>query len=416
MILFSQIINTRVQYGACYQEADPTSEHIFDQIATDGGFISIPEMGQVLRMIPLQDQLVILAKNGVWSIQAEGGIFSPTSYTVNKVTDVGVIGPDAVVDVEGTIMYWSDSGIYQLQLNEISQAASSGDITIGSIKTFYNEISDDAKARAKGYYDSIRKRVGWLYMNDGTWNFTNFPNHTNSELIFDVQLGAFLKHSHSSKAVDSPYVVGAVLGQESNTTQENNLVVVNGDQVQVNGDDVNEVIDNTITTNTKLKYLTFVPASGLVSFTLSNLADTTFKDWVTENYVSYFQTGWLSFNDWVRNKGIPYLVLHFNRTESGFDGNMDPLTPSSCLVQARWEWTDGASSGRWGSSFQAYRYRRPYVPASAGDTFDTGHTVITTRNKIRGRGKAVSFYMQSEPGKDMQLLGFGLTASGGNII
>ena len=355
---------------------------------------------------------MVLANNGVWSIVSIDGQFTPTSYQVNKVTSIGVAGADSVVEVEGTVVYWSDSGIYQLKLDDVAQKAVVSDVTLQTIKTAYNNISTEAKTNAKGYYDSITKQVGWLFQSDAQWDFTNFPDFCDKELIYDLQLQAFTFNTHSSKTIQSPYVVGAVIGQNLVSNEVINEIQVNGDVVQVNGDDVEEVITSTIQTASALKYLTYVPKSGFAGFTLSNYSDNTFHDWITENYISFIETGYIGFEDWARNKGIPYLICHFERTESGFDVNFDPLTPSSCFIQARWNWSDNEASNRWGTKFQAYRYRRTYVPVSQDDRFETGHLLITTRNKIRGHGKTVSFLFESEESFDMKLQGFAITATG----
>lgn len=108
--------------------------------------------------------------------------------------------------------------------------------------------------------------------------------------------------------------------------------------------------------------------------------------------------------------------MHFNRTEDGFTEALVATSQSSCMVQARWEWTDDAVSNRWGTSFEAYKYRRPYVPVNAADLFETGHELITTKNKLRGRGKAISLYMTSSQGKDMQIVGWAMSVLGATIV
>jgi hypothetical protein len=412
LILFSQILEREEQLGWCYTEADPTAEVIFDQVDSDGGFIQIPELGKVIKMVPLANQIVIFANNGVWAVVSVDGLFTPTSYQVNKVTAVGAIGPDSIVEVEGTVVYWSESGIYQLKLDEVSQQAVVSDVTLQTIKTLYNGIDKSAKENCKAYYDSVTKQVGWLYQSDADWDFTNFPDFCDKELIYDLQLQAFTVHTISSKTVQSPYVTGAVLGQNNVTNQVINEVVVNGDPVQVNTDPVEVTTASTVSSTSKLKYLTYIPSSGFVGFTLSQYTAEEFLDWGTEDFVSYLETGYIGFDDWARSKSVPYLICHFGRTEDGFDVNLDPTNESSCLVRAKWEWSDNVVSNRWGRQFQAYRYRRPYIADGAADRFETGHLIITTRNKLRGRGKSLSLRFESETGKNMVLYGFALDVRG----
>ena len=97
-------------------------------------------------------------------------------------------------------------------------------------------------------------------------------------------------------------------------------------------------------------------------------------------------------------------------------GNLSAVRPSSCLITPRWDFADHTNSGKYASQFQAYRLKRLYLPSSGADTFDYGHKVITTKSKIRGSGKALTFYMESESGKDMQLLGWNIVFTGNTRV
>ena len=81
-------------------------------------------------------------------------------------------------------------------------------------------------------------------------------------------------------------------------------------------------------------------------------------------------------------------------------------------MQSQWNWTDSVNSGKWGTQFQAYRLRRPYIPQSADDTFTYGERVVVTKNKLRGSGRALSLLIESEAGKDMRLLGWAMIITG----
>jgi len=108
---------------------------------------------------------------------------------------------------------------------------------------------------------------------------------------------------------------------------------------------------------------------------------------------------------------MPYLFTHFRRTEQGLtdegnEGGFEPIGPSRCLVQAQWEWTETEAAGRWGVEFQAYKLPRLYTPEDVNDSMDYGYTVVTTKNKVRGRGNALSLNFTSEPGKDCHIYGW----------
>jgi len=413
VIFYTKQIQNPDDFEKCYQEADPTSAEISDVIDTDGGFLSIPEMGAITKLVPLNNQLIILAENGIWSVAVADGAFSPTNYSVTKITEVGADSPKSVVVVEGSVMFWNSSGIYGISLNDISQKAVARDITVGTIKTLYSAINGVAKQSATGYYDSINKTVGWLYSGDSTPDPTNLDKY-NKELIYDLTLKAFYTNTHSSQSTYGSYVVGAVKGQVVTQSTTPLGVVVDGVAVTADSTAVSYPEFVRQGANTRIKYLTYSGASGgLVSFTLSDYNDSGFLDWGTEDYSSYLVTGHSTFGDIARTKGVPYLFTHFIRTETGFSGSdLDVQGESSCLVQARWEWTNSSSSNRWGTAFQAYRYKQLYVPSGVSDTFSTGYDLISTKNKLRGRGKSISLYMASERGKDMYIAGWAMYVVG----
>lgn len=109
-----------------------------------------------------------------------------------------------------------------------------------------------------------------------------------------------------------------------------------------------------------------------------------------------------------RNKYVPFITVYMQRVVEVLEDTAVAQTKeSSCLVQARWEWTTSADSGRWGSEFQAYRYRQ-FFSGDSSASFSYGYSVITTRNKLRGKGRSLSLRFRTEPFKDCQLLGWGL--------
>jgi hypothetical protein len=104
------------------------------------------------------------------------------------------------------------------------------------------------------------------------------------------------------------------------------------------------------------------------------------------------------------------LPMHFRRTENGVvtddNGDLVPANQSSCMVQAQWEWANSSNSGKWSRPWQAYRYKRAYIPANGADPYDTGFYTIVSKTKIRGFGKVLSLYISTEPEKDCKLLGW----------
>lgn len=426
-ILFSQIIEDLDKVGRCYQSADPTSEVVSDLVATDGGVIVIPEVGVIRRLEPVRDSLVIFADNGVWQLKGDTDAgFTADAFNITKITNVGAVNDDSIVTAEGTVFYWSDGGIYALSADQATGLLQAQNITETTIQTAYQSISSAARINATGTYDPVSKRVSWLYNSNPSYVGGSEVNKYDSELVFDVVLTAFYKNTISSLASNSPYVAGYVVTPNLIRSDIAYNVVNNNVQVQNNAVDVVVNVETPTIGSTSVKYLTVVPQSdGLNSkLTYSLYTNSDFYDWKTAdgtgvNFVSYLWTGHELMGDTQRPKQATYLTTHFSKTETGFVTSGSDLVlenPSGCTYQARWDFSDSSNSGRWTSKLPAYRFNRNYIPSGAGDTFDYGFDVITTKNKLRGHGRALSLYFESETGKDCEILGWAISYTGNSIV
>lgn len=77
-------------------------------------------------------------------------------------------------------------------------------------------------------------------------------------------------------------------------------------------------------------------------------------------------------------------------------------------MQARWDWADATHSGKWGVARQVYRQARPFIIADEDGPFSDGMPVVVTRNKVRGRGRALSLKFECQPGEDAHILGWSI--------
>jgi hypothetical protein len=166
-----------------------------------------------------------------------------------------------------------------------------------------------------------------------------------------------------------------------------------------------------------LRYLAVHIEGGIPYYTVAYYNEATWLDWVSKDGVgvdafAFCLTGDSTFGDSGMEKQIPYLIMHFVRTEEGVNSDLTPAHQSSCLMRGQWSFANSIVSNKWSPLTQAYRYRKVRYSESIADTFDTGFEVITTRNKLRGRGKAFALYFETEPGKDLQILGWNLTLNG----
>lgn len=247
-----------------------------------------------------------------------------------------------------------------------------------------------------------------------------FQTTYNRELIFDVTLGAFsiYEMDHSTTTFPrihdylelSGYTVGT---EQANVVDNNGVIVTDGSGNPVTVDAIVSAARTTDPREERFKFL--VTKSN--KWTLAEYKDYSFYDWVTvntvgESYDSYLITGYNLAGDMARHKQAIYLQIFCKRTEEAYTlvGNTIGLNrQSSCMVQAQWDWCDSNAQGKWGTAFQTYRmFKKLPASPSVGDVLDYGDTVIVTKNKLRGRGKALSLYIYSEAGKDLKLLGWNL--------
>lgn len=415
-IFFSQVARTKEKFSNCYQANDPTNPDISDLLDTDGGTIHIPEASNITKLVATSRSLLVFAENGIWEISGENAGFIATAYQISKVTGIGVSNPNTVVDTGGTIVYWAKTGIHAISPDPTTGRYSTENISLTTIQTFYNSIPDIAKLNARGFYDERLNTVRWIYNDSGTYSETNYINHYTKQLNLSLTLKAFYTYSISSLISGSPFITDFVQVPGYSLTGVNFDVYASADQVITTGNTIITTGKNNTSRSGTYNYLTFTGSS----FTVSKYSNTTFLDWKTANsvgvdYSSYLLTGYEILGDIAHIKQVPYVVFYLSRTEDGFTQVGSDLVidnPSSCLVQAQWDWCDSLNSGKWGVQFQAYRLLRPYIPSGAGDTFDYGDSVITTKNKLRGSGRALSLKIQSEAGKDMKLLGWSMDITG----
>lgn len=410
-LFFSKLVKNPADATECYQEGDPTSKDYPDIVDTDGGFIRLNDAYGISKMVNLGDSLMILASNGVWRVTgtSDNG-FTATQFRVEKISDRGSINSNSAVVVDNSITYWSDDGIYIVRRNEVGDWVSSS-ITINKIQRLYEGITEESKLTANGNYDPYERKVRWVYD-----NIVN-SNVETRELILDVVLQAFYVNRIKSVGNDGPKVVSIIRAIPWEINEVRDQVTVNGDDVTVQGEDVYIVLtDRVDTLRGELSYVTAITTGPNLQFTFSNYTDNGFVDWKTYNGVgvdaeAFLVTSYLSGTDFQRSKQIPYITIHLRRTETGYDGNMNPSTPSSCITQARWDWSNSTKSGKWGREFQAYRYRRAYIPSSPSDNHNDGFDTVVTKNKLRGSGKVLSLKFRTEPGKDLHLYGWSMVFS-----
>jgi hypothetical protein len=390
-VAFSQLVSYRQQASQCYQAADPTSSEDSEVVATDGGIIRISEATNITGMASVGNSLLIFAENGVWQIIGGSDFgFSAENYQVVKITERGCVSPQSIVNIGESIMYWASDGIYLCESSE-SGFFVARDLTGTTIKTFYNGIS--SKQSSFGAYDTFENVVSWTY-GDGdelsykpsfqAW-YVNKIASTNLKIRGSVEV--------------SPFVGGKLI----------ETITVEGVTVTVDAEDVVVTTGIKLDKKTETKYLTIRPDNN--TFTFSSYNATNFVDWECvsdfgEDAYAFMRGAHFTGGAGNLAKQSPYITFHFNKTEEGYDSEYEPINPSSCLVQASWDWSNSDNSNKQGREFQAYRFRRHYMPTDNTDEFNNGYETVVSKSKVRGRGKALSVLIKTEPLKNCQLIGW----------
>ncbi len=432
-IFFSQIVNDIDNAGKCYQNQDPTAQDLNALLATDGGVIHIADMGQVYRMIPVGQDLMLIAANGIWAVSGTvGANFTADSFSVRKVTDLGTTSANSVLEAAGNLFYWNSGGIYMITSGSIDNQITIQRITQDKIQNFYDDISEKARAYTRGWHDQYENRIYWFYNDTEAYDAVNFRFSYNRVLALDLTLQAFFTYTISDLAANTPFVAGMTQKEAGSEAIISYNVVQGLGSSKLNvvqsGDNVVEDIAFPSFTNVNLKMLTFqIAFDGNYEYTFSEFKDKGYADWKTwdqtvnnasntgANFTSHLQMGWQMYGDPIRVKKITGLSSYFNRTETGYslvDGDIIFDNPSGCFVQTRWDWT-GTDVGRWTKLEEAYRLNRTYIPADENDPFTYGFDIVQTKLRMRGKGKSFSVRYSSEDGKDFQLIGFGVNVRAG---
>jgi len=384
-VYYSQVMegNSISSISECYQQNDPTSEHVSDLLATDGGTVQVDNATEIVQIKKFSSGVLIYAKNGVWYLGGTEGGFTATNFSLTLVHEAGCVSPQAVVTSEATQYYWSDEGVYAIALNEYGKPIAQN-IVEGVLQSYYNDIPAIAKAKASGAYNRVKKQIEWIYPTTAQTGATNYKYACGSALVLDTRTGGMWPQEYNASVSES---AGNFLASIVNTTQ---------------GSEDEDSMFVSVVTGTPSSTQTY-------SLQMVTKTDMDFQDFGSNYTTAYIETGYETLDKPSNKKVAPYITTHFLQTEENWvsdgSGGLELDLQSGCQMRAKWDWNNSDSNGRWSPAQQAYRFRRVFVPDVAG-AFNSGEQVITTKNKMLGRGSALSVRFEQEAGKDMKLLGY----------
>lgn len=392
--------------GECFQQNDPTSEFLSDLLDTDGGYVNIPEAHNIRKLHTFGPDLYVFAENGVWRIGGVDDVFRATEYSVNKIGEDGIVTANSFISANGKPYWWSNSGIFTIGIDQSTGGIISQNMSVSTIQTFWDNIGAEERSRVQGSYDDVKRRVFWAYPSSGEAS----ENKLNEILIWDEILGAFFPWSISDQDTDTDYMVGLAFSNGSGTTTITyNVVDSSGNQIVDSS--LNDVViqrEGQSLSSALLKVVYRDGTTGAIGF--AEFSGTDFLDWGDAAYTSYAETAYNFLGAGMTKKNVPYILTFMKTTETGWEANQagdgyDPLRPSSLFLKSKWDFRETPNTGRQ----QCYRLKYPVsVDTSELGTWAYPEEVVTSRLKIRGRGRVVVLRWESESGYDFHLLGWSM--------
>ena len=382
-IYFSQILTDLSKAGKCYQEQDPTDESLSDLLATDGGVIEIPEIGNVVFIATTKTDLVIFATNGIWIVTGSEGIgFSPTDFSVQKLSSTQNAQNKSYIDLNGIPAWVNSEGIWILQQDQTLGSNNVTSLSKDTIQTFFEDIPPESIRHIKGMYNARERIAYWLYRSTASVA-SDAQYEYDRVLCFNTETGAFypwkLNGDTDIKIIDATVSFGfsEIVDDLDVLEGTDNVVDSGATQVTAAGTAVVAVAGT-------LKLFT-VNTSDQVTFAES--WDDTYLDWTIakgtgKNYSSYGISGYKVRGDGIRKQANTYVELH-SRVEEN----------SSFFFQGLWGYATNAASNRWSSPQQGYRSQ-------------TNYTYTQRRLKVRGYGLALQFRFYSDEGAPFNITGW----------
>lgn len=357
-IYFSQIIEKVEQFGRCHQVNDPTSSDLFDLLPTDGGVIRIQGCGQIFKLFPVQNGLLVFAANGIWFITGSQGIgFTANDYTVTKISGVQASNTTSFIDVQGWPIFWNDEGIYTVSPSQQGGGLTVNNLALDTILSFYQNIPLKSKQYARGDYDPINYIVQWCYRSSNE-SSTTTRYEFDRILCYNLRTQAFYPYSFSG------------------TPKINDIKYIQSP----GGSTAPEPV---------FKYLTSASnGAGSYNFTFSEEKETDYEDWdvygTAVDYDSYFITGYKLHGNAIAKHSPNYVHIYINNEVNG-----------QYKIRGIWDYAIHTDSNRFSSEETAE------VTAST-----TNFGKAFKRHRIRGHGKVLQFKVASVAGEPFDIHGW----------
>lgn len=197
----------------CFQQGDPNDEYNSSLLATDGGTLVLKDVGTIHSFKAFRQHILVFASEGVWAISGGGrDSFSPTSFSVSKLSSEGVSHNDAVLSTDTEVYYVSHNSLNSISINqydilEVTDLSSAK--VLGGFSKFA-KLYNSSQTMLRGIvYDSENKRVVLNLSTSISEVFpTPLPALSGPKLgtlsyVYDIRMGAFYEWDTASIYVES---------------------------------------------------------------------------------------------------------------------------------------------------------------------------------------------------------------------
>ena len=445
-IYYSQTITDDFKIGRMYQFADPLNKDDSAAVDTDGGDMIINGAEKILSLCEFQNGVIVFATNGVWYVggTSTNDVFNPTAFSVNKISDSGMLGEDGYCKVEDFVVFCGQGAIYAITKNDLYGKVKAQPIS-DKIEPYYTSIPAANRGYAIVRYNQTEKRL-YIWLNKTTypwvkdWNSYSQAVHARHAIIFDLQVKGWTLYSLEEDSTGNRISISDFHPTVNMTVNPDTVVDNNGNIVtDMNG----SIVESLSTTEAELVNLCLLykRSGSYVSVAFGRTASLGKKDFAAHvgeqiidnagnvvidntgnlvsadddvaSYTAYLYTAAQNFNNLVNHKQNPYVMLIFQRQESGIidDNTGLDITAGGCLMEVAHDWATSARSTKMVSGKQVYRPHK--WTSSMYDGTSTGQSIVAIKERVRGRGRSVQLRFHKDGDKSCELHGFhlGVTSS-----
>lgn len=396
----------------CYTSASPTDGEDSAVVATDGGYIYLPDSGTMLGAEVLGTSLYIMTDNGIHTVQPGGaGFFLPTDFRVQKVVDAEVLGQKAWVNTGIAILVMTDQGILRISAEGIEN------LTTRSILSRYDELvqlhqytdyiaafDPDSQVARFAFSPEMRTRNP-----DGSVYSVNSLNNAMRDqgtimLNYSERFSHWYEYELSKGGAVSEMVVIPYTQQVETYNRFRYLCVTE---------------DNFDTPRTEWGVEAEFDMNGTLSWIEGSLD--TFRDYrdlpATPDHneiQAEMITNHQMYGEGHNFSQIKYVVV-FNRNVTSHlvqqvDLSYENNVNGSTLVQAMWDWSDQENRGQYSGFQETYKFRRSFITqaTTAVEDENRGEPLLAAKIKIRGRGREFRLHYLSQTGLDSHIVGWNI--------